>query len=174
MVDGRRRTGSPRPVPGRNRPGSRGALASLLLLTVSSAFALGTAELLLRVMAEASGSLAPPEERRVVEQVLERGLQACDMFETDEHAIFKANPNFDFSRIPRFRGVRINPSGFRGPDFVPTGSTTTSVLFIGDSFTWGGAAMPIPGNCFVDIVAGRGYHVWNAGIPATPSTRASS
>lgn len=62
----------------------------------------------------------------------------------------------------------INSEGFRSPDFNKLDSTKKKILFIGDSFTWGLSAQPVPDHCFVDLVRNEtNYEVINLGIPAT-------
>ena len=60
----------------------------------------------------------------------------------------------------------INEDGFRGRPFYQAPADKTSILFIGDSYTYGSTAIPL-NKCFVDLVDSAGYHTYNAGIPGT-------
>ncbi len=81
---------------------------------------------------------------------------------TDEKGIFKTrHSNWEKGRYI------INNDGFRGREFVrtPADSFKSSILFIGDSFTWGLNASPIQ-NCFVDLIDRESYYLcFNGGIP---------
>ena len=77
---------------------------------------------------------------------------------TDEEGVWRANP--DFSWPPN----HINSEGFRSGEFRVDRSGRPTVLFLGDSFTWGVAAWPET-NSFADLVAEAGYTVYNTGIP---------
>lgn len=65
---------------------------------------------------------------------------------------------------------RTNIEGFRTPDFDEPAEGRKSILFLGDSFTWGVAAQPI-GQCFVDRVRAAGYRTINLGISGTGPTQ---
>lgn len=65
---------------------------------------------------------------------------------------------------------RTNIDGFRTPDFDEPAEGRKSILFVGDSFTWGIAAQPI-GQCFVDRVREAGYRTINLGISGTGPTQ---
>jgi hypothetical protein len=80
-------------------------------------------------------------------------------FITDDLGFFRANPEHDWPR-----DVSINSDGYRGEPLIA--SEDGSVLFLGDSFTWGASAQPITG-CFVDLVGEAGFRVYNTGIPGT-------
>ncbi|HWB63987.1 MAG TPA: SGNH/GDSL hydrolase family protein [Chitinophagales bacterium] len=65
------------------------------------------------------------------------------------------------------QGIHVNEGGFRSPDFGKADSTKKKVMFIGDSFTWGFSANPIPNHCFTDLLRNEtNYDVINLGIPA--------
>ncbi|MEE8574578.1 MAG: SGNH/GDSL hydrolase family protein [Thermodesulfobacteriota bacterium] len=86
-------------------------------------------------------------------------LKDLKTFYTDDEGVFKG--------VSKPGGVKYNSDGFRGIEFRPSSSTEKKkILFIGDSFTWGGSAEPLT-NGFVDIVGRSGYVAYNAGIPAT-------
>ena len=88
-------------------------------------------------------------------------LEIRQSFFADHAGVFKANPNYEWSEE-----YQINSDGFRSIDPKEHDGTQTKILFLGDSFTWGGGAKPIT-NCFVDIVTRRGYLTFNTGIPGT-------
>lgn len=90
-----------------------------------------------------------------------------DAFYTDNEAIFKANPKFDFSVLFKENGnYIINSEGFRGNEFKPVETRQPSVLLVGDSFVWGYSATPIQ-NSFADLLQNAGFYVYNGGIPGT-------
>ncbi len=88
-------------------------------------------------------------------------LEVERRFVTDEDGVCHADP-----AVERWGGgVVINEDGFRGRPFVrPAGGAGRSILFLGDSFTWGIAARPLT-NSFVDLVDRAGYVTFNTGIP---------
>jgi hypothetical protein len=86
------------------------------------------------------------------------GLVDKKMFHTDNEGVFKATPE---NRMHQY-----NSDGFRGREFKPVDEKALSVFFLGDSFTWGGAASPMT-ESFVDRTAASGYVTFNAGIPGT-------
>jgi len=94
-------------------------------------------------------------------------LEVWDSFYMDENGIYKAGKDYwnnDFRKA-----WRINSEGFRGREFIPdsTGDQAISLLFIGDSYTWGAHAKP-PDSCFVDLLdRGGTIRCYNAGIPGT-------
>lgn len=57
----------------------------------------------------------------------------------------------------------VNKEGFRSIPFANITTGKTKVLLLGDSFTWGLSAKPVF-NSFPDILAARGYVVYNTGI----------
>jgi len=109
----------------------------------------------LHVQAQALFGLLPPgfcaSARRVPVQVI-------PSFITDGEGIFKANhawPGFE---------EHINSDGFRGAEFQPAQDGRTSLLLLGDSFTWGVGATPLS-RSFADRLTKAGYRVYNTGIP---------
>lgn len=60
---------------------------------------------------------------------------------------------------------RTNIEGYRTPDFDEPANGRPTVLFLGDSFTWGETARPL-NRAFVDLVRERGYKTINLGISA--------
>jgi hypothetical protein len=84
-------------------------------------------------------------------------------FQTDGDGVFKANPDFAWPPI------EVNSEGFRGGEFA-LDEAGRSILFLGDSFTWGASAEPIT-NCFVDLVREQGYTAYNTGIPGACPTQ---
>ncbi len=64
----------------------------------------------------------------------------------------------------------INKDGFRSISFQPYSDDKTSVLLIGDSFTWGHSATNVT-NSFADDLLSKGYIVYNTGITATDPTQ---
>ena len=103
------------------------------------------------------------KEFRICDKIEQGKLEILDTFYTDEKGIFKANRGSKHFR----RDVSINSDGFRGNPFIKQTEETT-ILFIGDSFTWGASATPIT-NSFVDIVDRIGFYTYNAGIGGTDS-----
>jgi lysophospholipase L1-like esterase len=85
-------------------------------------------------------------------------LQVERSFLTDSEGIFKANPDW-----PGPWGL-INSDGFRGGEFLPADDGRTTLLLLGDSFTWGVNATPLS-RSFADLLEGAGYRVYNTGIP---------
>lgn len=70
------------------------------------------------------------------------------------------------SSILNYVKCPINSEGFRGIDLKQYDSKKTSVLLLGDSFTFGHSAMPKT-NSFADLLLTKGYIVYNTGISAT-------
>jgi len=93
-------------------------------------------------------------------------LTVQDMFRTDEHGIFKANPAF-WTNTSEFS---INSDGFRSPEFSAPATGKKAVLVIGDSQTYGIGAVPLS-NAFPDLIRAAGYDVHNAGVPGTGPTQ---
>ena len=93
-------------------------------------------------------------------------LTVQDMFRTDEHGIFRANPAF-WANVP---GVSMNSDGFRSPDFSAPAQGKKTVLVIGDSQTYGIGAEPLS-NAFPDLIRDAGYTVHNTGVPGTGPTQ---
>jgi lysophospholipase L1-like esterase len=60
---------------------------------------------------------------------------------------------------------RTNIDGYRTPDFEEPALGRKTILFIGDSFTWGESARPLD-RAFVDLVRAEGYKTINLGISA--------
>lgn len=94
------------------------------------------------------------------------------LFIADENGIMKANrAKWDHSVNvwAQENGYQINREGFRSREFVKDTISDTckgSVLFLGDSFTWGSTAEPIE-LCFVDLIEAAGYKTYNSGIGGT-------
>lgn len=59
-----------------------------------------------------------------------------------------------------------NELGYRTPSFDEPANGRPTILFLGDSFTWGVDARPV-NLCYADRVRDMGYKVINLGIPAT-------
>jgi hypothetical protein len=135
-----------------------------LFVVILALLLLGMAEVLLRLLGAAGGSAMPTA--KPIRSVDELKLITPKPFHTDSEGVFKANPEYDWSTGKYGVGVHVNSEGFRGSEFRPAGAGAPSILFVGDSFTWGASANPIS-RCFVDLVAEAGYVVSNAGIPGT-------
>ena len=105
----------------------------------------------------------PYEFIEVAKEILEQGLPITKIntWYTDSEGVYKANRDFDWTD-----GEQINQDGFRSIEFKHYETDRKKILFLGDSFTWGGNAKPIQ-NCFVDQVGRAGYLVFNTGIPGT-------
>ena len=91
-------------------------------------------------------------------------LEVWESFYTDENGIYKAN--LDYWIQPEWK---VNSEGFRGREFIPDtlNDSAATLLFIGDSYTWGAHAKP-PDSCFVNLLEeDRKYVCYNAGIPGT-------
>jgi hypothetical protein len=103
----------------------------------------------------------PYEFIEVAREVLEKGLPITKIktWYTDHEGVYKANREFDWGN-----GEEINRDGFRSIEFKLYETKMKKILFLGDSFTWGGNAKPIQ-KCFVDQVGKAGYLVFNTGIP---------
>jgi hypothetical protein len=137
-------------------------LANLILFLVTTVLALFVAELALRSSGKTPGYV-PRYSNRAFRPVNQ--LKVNRSFLTDDEGVFKANPKYEWSAE-----YQINSDGFRSVEFKQYETTRTKILFLGDSFTWGGSANPIT-NCFVDIVRRRGYLTFNTGIPGTGPTQ---
>jgi len=101
--------------------------------------------------------------QRVCTKLETKKLTVYDSFLTDGDGIFKANFRYHYNLNPK---TDINTDGFRGNSFKPVEKNKTTILMVGDSFTWGASALPIQ-NSFADLVHNAGYHVYNGGIPGT-------
>lgn len=78
---------------------------------------------------------------------------------TDSLGITRANPVYW-----QKKGILINEEGFISGPFVPD-SSKTSLLLLGDSFTWGSQAEPLDSS-FASLLAQKpGWQVYNTGIP---------
>lgn len=82
------------------------------------------------------------------------------LFVTDEHGIQVA--------YPLTPGT--NAEGYRTPPFDEPANGRSTVMFLGDSFTWGGTARPLS-LAYADRVRAAGYKVINLGVPATGPTQ---
>jgi len=131
---------------------------NLIVFIIAAFFTLFVGELGLRLIGKIPGYV-PRYSNRAFKFVNQ--LEVRQSFLTDEEGVFKANPNYEWSTE-----YQINSDGFRSIEFEEYESTQTKILFLGDSFTWGGTAKPIT-NCFVDLVARHGYLAFNTGIPGT-------
>lgn len=58
-----------------------------------------------------------------------------------------------------------NPDGFKSIEFKQFEASKKNVLLLGDSFTWGASAKPLTAS-FADLLATKGYAVYNTGIIA--------
>ena len=135
-------------------------LARLLLVVVPAAVVLAAAEVALRATGTEPGWVERYSKKafRRVETLVVK-----DRFVTDPDGVYRANP----TPTEPWPGFEVNSEGFRSREFAPAGDGEgTSVLFLGDSFTWGIAARPLS-NSFVDLVGRAGYAVFNTGIPRT-------
>jgi hypothetical protein len=130
--------------------------ASLLLIFFSTLFTLSFAELALRVVGKKPGYVPRYSRFRPVDK-----LEVYNYYFTDSTGVYRADPNHAWPE-----DIQINSHGFRGPEFDPAPTTQPKILFLGDSFTWGSSAHPIT-ECFVDIIARRGFVTYNLGIPGT-------
>ncbi len=130
----------------------RRRLATALFAAAGPLLVIAGAELAARaigVQASYIGALAPI-----------RDLKLLGSFSTDGEGIFRANPQWDGWEF------ELNSDGFRGPELDPPGDGLPTVLFVGDSFTWGIGAGPIE-RCFVDRVGRAGYRAVNLSVPGT-------
>ena len=138
----------------------RPRLARLLLVAAPVVIVLVAAEVTLRATGTEPGWVERYSKkafRRVETLVTE------DRFVTDPDGVYRANP----TPTIEWKGIEINSEGFRSREFKPAAPEEgTSILFLGDSFTWGIAAQPIS-KSFVDHVGRAGYAVFNTGIPRT-------
>jgi len=137
-------------------------LSNLILVLVTTVFTLFVAELALRLSGRIPGYV-PRYSNRAFRPVNQ--LEVHRSFLTDNEGVFRANPNYEWSEE-----YQINSDGFRSIDFREYDTTRRKILFLGDSFTWGGGAKPIT-NGFVDIVTRRGYLTFNTGIPGVAPTQ---
>jgi len=87
-------------------------------------------------------------------------LEDKTMYRNDRDGIYKFDKD---SKMAFFFGG-YNASGFTGNDLVPSDTEKPTVLFIGDSHTFGIDARPIMERRFVSRVDHAGYFTFNAGI----------
>lgn len=135
---------------------TNGILAGVSFLLV---FAIG--EMAFRLLGKRPGYVPKYASRFAIVDTLE----VRDYFYTDAEGVFKANPAFDWAGHDWSKYCKINADGFRSIAFRDYDTTSAKILFLGDSFTWGASAEPIT-NSFADIVAKKGYLVFNTGIPS--------
>ena len=64
----------------------------------------------------------------------------------------------------------VNRDGYRSPPFDEPANGRTTLMLLGDSFTWGETATPFR-NSLADKVRHAGYRVFNLGIPGTATTQ---
>ena len=140
----------------RSWPHKHPYLCNLILSAITIFLTLSVGEFSLRLIGKIPGYV-PRYSNRAFKCV--EKLEIRQSFVTDQEGVFKANPNYEWSEE-----YKINRDGFRSIDFQEYDTTRTKMLFLGDSFTWGGSAKPIT-RCFVDIVTRRGYLTFNTGIP---------
>ena len=139
----------------RSTPTTRTWIPMLLVLG-SVLFTLVLAEIMLRWLGFIPGYIGKFSNFKPVKQ-----LVVEDSFITDSEGIFKANPQYAWGKR-----MGINADGFRSIPFTRTETVSPTILFLGDSFTWGASANPIT-NSFSDIIGRSGYVVYNTGIPGT-------
>lgn len=82
-------------------------------------------------------------------------LEGTPLYVTDAHGLLVANHARDASVI--------NKNGYRTPPFDDPKRGRTTLMFLGDSFTWGDYARPLS-EAFPDVVRRAGYQVHNLGI----------
>jgi hypothetical protein len=133
-------------------------LSNLTILLITTVLTFCVAEVALRLNGKIPGYV-PRYSNRAFKPVNQ--LKVRESFITDGEGVFKANPDYKWPAE-----YQINSDGFRSVEFRQYETTRTKILFLGDSFTWGGSAEPIT-NCFVDIVTRRGYLTFNTGIAGT-------
>ena len=75
-------------------------------------------------------------------------------------------PTLHYLALSEYHKHPLNEEGFRSISFDFKDTSRTSILLIGDSFTWGLNARPKT-NSFSDRLLARGYVVYNAGIIGT-------
>jgi len=110
-------------------------------------------EIILRIAGYKQGLLSPDWANfKIVDS-----LEVIPSFYANEKGLFVANPEFFKNKYD------INKDGFRGMDFERD-TSKPSILFLGDSYTWGSHADPIE-ECFVEKVERAGFAVYNTGIP---------
>ncbi len=111
------------------------------------------AEGILRLLGYKAGDLSP----RWMNFKVVDSLEVYHSFYTNDKGIFVADSLYFKNEY------LINEDGFRDSSFVPD-SSRESVLFLGDSYTWGSMAEPMS-CCFAEQVEKAGYNVYNPGIP---------
>jgi hypothetical protein len=86
------------------------------------------------------------------------GLKVADppLFVIDEHGM----------QVAHGLTPGTNAQGYRTPDFDEPADGRSTLLFLGDSFTWGDTARPFS-QCYVERVRAAGYKTINLGVPAT-------
>ena len=138
------------------RAGKTSIRARILLAASAFAVALACVEVFVRVIGARPGYVPRYDNFQP-----KKTLEFDDSFVTDEEGVFRANPDFG-----GWEPGEINAHGFRSPPFAPHEGPETSILFVGDSFTWGATAKPIR-ECFVDRAREAGLVCHNAGVPGT-------
>lgn len=137
------------------QPPEKEIISNLTLVIISILITISLSEIILRSIGKRPGFIPKyntsfiPADR----------LKVDTFFHTDENGVFKADPKY-----PWPKECTINSDGFRSIEFNYYHSSSKKILFLGDSFTWGGEAKPIT-NSFVDIVSKHGYLTFNTGIP---------
>ncbi len=133
----------------------RGFILNFGLVVCSIVICLIVIELLLRFAGKAPGYISRYHVGyKHVEQ-----LEVDRFFYTDDEGVFKADP-----KHPWPQECSINSDGFRSIEFKHYETEKTKILFLGDSYTWGGEAQPLT-NSFVDIVTRNDFLTFNTGIP---------
>ena len=82
------------------------------------------------------------------------------MYRNDGDGIYKYNRQAD----TEYLAGKYNNAGFTGNDLVPVITDKSTILFIGDSHTFGVAARPILKKRFVSLVENAGFYTYDAGI----------
>jgi len=119
------------------------------------------------IYSPAGGDAAEKNQYKRICDALRRKerVAAVANFYTDQRGIFRAAAVISLG-TDRGGRARINQAGFRGNEFTPCETRKPKILFLGDSFTWGSAAIPLT-ESFPDLVERSGYYVYNGGIPGT-------
>ncbi len=144
-------------VAGEGSSKSQRQLSRVWLVVFGVVFAFSAGEIAFRFAGNEAGYV--PAHSGSFERV--DRFQAIQSFQADAEGMFRANPGHGWSA-----DTIVNSDGFRSIPFEPSPTGSPSVLFVGDSFTWGASASPLT-ESFVDLVAREGLVCFNGGIPGT-------
>lgn len=137
---------------------TRQVLSRITLITLSMFIVFASIiELFLRRIIPAGTSLDGASAEVLLNSgPIERlSLSINPLYVTDRNGLFVANH--------ALQPGRVNADGYRSPPFDQPDDGRTSLMFLGDSFTWGDSADPLD-KSYPDLVRAAGFRVHNLGI----------